>query len=299
MSECAVIDTFPSFQSAWEDAGGGEPEERVAAWEHVYMSRYPDLLEKQVADVEGALARGRGEDGWKTWRDVAAEMVFPFIDYRLSAMVEARDNLLSICERSWRRTCEVLEVDYDLKCVIHVGIGCGAGWATDFRGGSAILFGLEQIAGCGWSDADAIEGLVTHEMGHVVHSTLRKENGMPASSGPLSDLFSEGLAEHTSHVVSGRETWHMARGVNPDGWLQWCRENRAWLASEFLKRVDGGDTVEDFFGDWHDLGGWRLCGYWLGHEVIGEMAEATGLRELMLMDDVDKHIRAVLEDWLQ
>ena len=52
-------------------------------------------------------------------------------------------------------------IDFPITFVIHVGIGCGAGWATRFRGRPAVLFGLENATEVGWRDATTLTALVS------------------------------------------------------------------------------------------------------------------------------------------
>lgn len=62
----------------------------------------------------------------------------------------AHRNLPEVIANVYERGLQTLGFNSDLTCVIYVGIGCGAGWATSYRQQPAILFGLENIAEEGW-----------------------------------------------------------------------------------------------------------------------------------------------------
>ena len=180
--------------------------------------------------------------------------------------------------------------------VIYVGIGCGAGWATRYQRAPAILFGLENIAECGWTLPPVLAGLVAHEIGHLVHSHWRAKAGKPEGAGPWWDLYTEGFAQRCEHTILGKETWHMRSGDNDDDdGLDWCRPHMPWLSAEFLRRVDAGESVRPFFGSWLELRGRKQCGYFLGHELIRELEGCMDLREIALLEDVDTRFRSLVE----
>ena len=83
----------------------------------------------------------------------------------------------------------------------------------------------------------------------------------------------------------GEESWHMM-GRKDHEWVDWCRTNRSWLAAEFLRRVEAGESVRPFFGSWYDLQGYKQTGYFLGHELIKELAINNSLLEIASMEDL-------------
>lgn len=297
MSGCTIIDTIGRFQQVWQEHTGEGISGQIHAWETEYMAAYPELLSKLTGHIDKTIKEGGGRAYWQSWRDAAAERIFPFLPERLEVITEARDNLFEECPQAWERAQQVLPLECELVCVLYVGIGYGPGWTTHCDGKRAILFDVSQIAGCRWSDAESIGGLVAHETGHVMHFELREGNGARSGSGPLWELYIEGFAEYLGHVAAGRETWRMAKGVDDDDWLEWCHANRGRLAREFLRRADVGETVADFFGHWYDIQGRRLCGYGLGAEVIKEMAATAPLAQLALLEDFEGPFRRILGRW--
>jgi len=262
----------------------GSVEIQIDAWLNEYMSRYPELLQKQLDDYASL-----NED----WRVTASERIFPALSEKISAMQTAHDNLLSVCEDVYGRAQKALDFDNDLVCVIYVGLGCGAGWATKYDGRPAILFGLENIAEEGWQERDTLTGLTAHELGHLVHFEWRNQANITNVDGYWWQLYTEGFAQRCESVILGKPSWHM-QSDSEMGWMEWCKQNIGWLAAEFLRRVDQGEDMRPFFGSWFDLRGHKQTGYFLGHEIIKKMQEQMSLQEIALLTDVESHLRPLL-----
>ena len=179
--------------------------------------------------------------------------------------------------------------------VIYVGIGCGAGWGTQFQGSPAVLFGLENIAECGWSQLPSITGLVAHEIGHLMHGHLRTEHEKAAETGSWWQLYEEGFAQRCKHIILGKSSWHMKGEIYGKDWSGWCHRHESWLAAEFLRRVDQGESVRSFFGSWFEIHGRRQCGYYLGHELIKRLEARMSFVEIALLDDIAELMRRELE----
>ncbi len=290
MSVCEVIDTFPDFLMYWAEAQHKSPDEQMEGWATGYMAQYPDLLAKQIEDYSTQNV---------DWRQVAREKVFPYLAGRLPAMQEAHRNLLELCVPLYSKAQQVLTFDSDLTLIIYVGIGCGAGWVTPFRDSPAILFGLENIAECGWSDPEAITGLVAHEIGHLVHQHWRAQHGKSIDSGPWWQLYEEGFAQHCESLILDADTWHQASSSKDVDWLGWCQSHQGWLAAEFLRTVDADKPVSPFFGSWLEICGKSQTGYFLGHEVIRALKSHSTLKEIALLDNAEAHLRPILEQMIE
>lgn len=282
----AMIDTFPEFLDLWARVRHRPIEVQIDEWRSLYMSQWPELLELQLHNYA---------DEHVDWRQIAQERVFPFLDDRLPAMETAHHSLLEMCEPTYVSALEALDLEFDLVCVIYVGIGCGAGWATQYRGSPAILFGLENIAECGWQEPSSIAGLVAHELGHLAHYHLRAKCGKPMGDGPWWQLYGEGFARWCECEILGGASPHDAAGINDGDYLLWCQNHRAWLSLEFLKDIDNAGTVRRFFGSWFDIGGRKQCGHYLGHELIKELRATMSLKQIALLDDIDRRFRHLTE----
>ncbi len=282
---CALMDTFPAFLAFWAQAQELPLDEQIDRWAKDYLSPWPDLLARQIEDYASQHV---------DWRQVAREKVFPRLPERLPAMRQAHDALVELCEPTYARARHALGFDGEAIFVIHVGIGCGAGWATTLRGMPAVLFGLENIAECGWSASEVLAGLVAHEIGHLAHQGWRAQRGMPEGSGPWWQLYEEGFAQHCESLILGADSWHQAGGGDGD-WLKWCQDHAGWLAAEFMRTADAGKPVSAFFGSWHDIRGRSQTGYFLGREAVQELAHALSLKEIALLEAVEGRLRPALE----
>jgi hypothetical protein len=279
-----ILDTFPTFLDFWENFQNLPVDEQIDGWAGNYLSQWSELLHKQIDDYT--------DDGYD-WREVAKERIFPTLDEVLPTMISAYDHLSKLIEPVYSQAKEIFGFEIEVVFVIHVGIGCGAGWVTTYDGSPAVLFGLENIAEEGWNQPETLRGLIAHEIGHLTHFHWRDENNIPKGKGPWWQLYTEGFANWCEHQVSAN-SWHM-NSRREGGWLPWCQENSSWLASEFLRRVYYGKSVRDFFSSWFNLKGYKQCGYFLGHEVVKELSKHASLKEVALLEDYETAFRRTLE----
>lgn len=282
-----VIDTFPAFLGMWEKWRNAPLPDQIYAWKTEYLGHWPELLKKQqdcYLEEE--------ED----WERIARERIFPHLGARLPAMKQAHANLLHTAEGVATASQKALSARFEIVLVIYVGIGCGAGWATTYQGLPAVLFGLENVAECGWIEPPALTGLIAHEIAHVVHEVWRGEDRLPKQHGPWWQLYTEGFAQRCEHLILGEDTWHMRAQSTSTEWVDWCMTHRAWLAAEFLCRVDRGQSVRPFFGSWFKLRGYSQTGYYLGHEAIRWLERKKSLRQLALLEEIEPALRAALHE---
>jgi len=284
MPTCHVVDAFPAFLEFWPTIRHKTIDEQIDGWTTSYMARWPELLAKQQACY--------AEDG-EDWRQVAREMVFPYLAERLAGMEEAHGHLVTLCDPVYARAQRMLAFRCDMVAVIYAGIGCGAGWVTTYQGMPAILFGLENAAEEGWTGPDVLTGLIAHEIGHVAHHHWRQQWGVHNGLGPWWQLYSEGFAQRCEHLILEGDSWHMARRI--EGWQGWCEANEGWLAAEFLRTVDEGESLRPFFGSWYDIRGWKQTGYYLGHRVIRRLEASMDLHEIALWDEFEPLLRNELD----
>ena len=285
MPSCEVLDTFPSFLSMWNEAQHTTVDAQINIWLNEYMSQWPELLQKQLDDYASL-----NDD----WRATASERIFPALPERLEAMQTAHSNLRNVCGEIYKRCYQTTGFDSDLVCVIYVGLGCGAGWANEYEGKPAVLFGLENTAEEGWQERDTLEGLMAHELGHLVHFAWRKQAKVPDEEAGWWQLYTEGFAQRCEGVILDRSSWHMRCSSTEGQWKDWCEQNIGWLAAEFLRRVDQDEDMRPFFGSWFDLRGQKQTGYFLGHELIAAMQKQISLQEIALLTDVEGHLRPLL-----
>jgi hypothetical protein len=282
-----LVDTYPAFLAFWDRWRRAPLEAQIEAWRTDYLAPWPELVAKQ----QECYAR---ED--IDWRQIARERIFSNLGDRLPAMEEAHRNLLDTARPVVAEAREALEFQFQITLVVYVGIGCGAGWATTYEGTPAVLFGLENIAECGWQQCAPLRGLIAHEIGHTVHEFRRTQQGLAKGEGPWWQLYEEGFAQRCEHLVLGQDTWHMRGVAEGTDWIHWCTEHRAWLAAEFLRCVEQGESVGPFFGSWYNLRGRSQCGYFLGHELLRLLEAECDFQELALLEDVQTALLKPLTD---
>ena len=290
MQQIRIINTYPDFLEFWEKYQNRPITIQVEKWASEYMAKWPELLEMQISDYTNQHI---------AWQQIASEKVFPFLSSRLSSMHEAQQNItdtfIPICYQAFKK----LGFETNIVCIIYVGIGCGAGWATKYTGEPAIIFGLENIAECNWSDQQSIAGLSAHEIGHIVHAVWRSQSNKPDEDGPWWQLFTEGFAQRCEHLILGKETWYEA-GNSDENWLIWCRENKSYLASEFLSYIYEGKDALPFFGSWFSIDGHSQCGYFLGHEVIKDLQlQGMSLKDIGTLAHPEQNLNKILRGYLK
>lgn len=284
-AEITIIDTLPDFENYWSQNKDSSIHVQVDGWVSEYMVNWPVLLKKQINQYQS-----EGVD----WRQVGRKKIFPYLEKRLPEMRLARKRLLAESKRIIRKAQVRFNVQMPMYVVIYVGIGLGAGWATTYLNSPALLFGLENIAEEGWTDKSEINGLITHELGHLFHSFWREKVGKRFGSGPLWDLYTEGFADRFERVLQENGNSHIATDSNGRKWSEWCQKNSQWLASEFLKRLERKGDLRPFFGSWYQLRGHSQTGYFMGSEIIKKWESSYSPERIATLDNISKRIKRMV-----
>lgn len=268
-----IIDTFNDFIDYWSFARLKNIEEKVELWENLYMKKYPELLRKQT---------GCYKEIELDWKKIFKEKILPKLEDYIPLMQRARENLIKICGSIYEQAVKKIGLNFDVIFVIYVGIGCGAGWATEYDGFPASLFGLEKIVELNWHTQKKLKGLICHELGHLIHVKYRK--GFKKFEKEERDtsflLYSEGFAKRFEYLILGEEIWNEADDEN---WLLWCKEHKKYLAKEYLSRINNKINVNDFFGDLLSIKGKRQTGYFLGYEFIRWLEKNYNIMEISVL----------------
>jgi hypothetical protein len=272
----SIVDTFPSFLDSVVADQPATIDQWLTCWAERYMIHWPLLFEMVVNDYAE-----QGDD----WRQIAREMVFPGMNDKLPAMELVYKDLVGIIDRIEDLARHRFDFSSHVGYVLYVGLGNGAGWVTKYDGRRAVLFGLEGIVDSGFDKPRRLEGLVAHELGHVMHHSWRDDVALNLGSGPWWQLYEEGFAQFCESEILNADSWHMRASRLGDDWLAWCQKNRAWLAFEFLRVIDEGQSVRPFFGSWYDVRGRKQTGYFLGHQVIGHLARSMSLQSIAHLKD--------------
>ena len=285
MDSIEIIDTYTQFLKVWPELHVVDLSKKPDIWLTGYMNHYPELLQKQLDSY--------AEDGFD-WRSTALDRVFPYLNDRLARMDSAHSALPHVLEDTIGRSRSRFLFPDQLVVVIYVGIGCGAGWATNYDGRPAILLGLENIAECGWHSPASLSGLISHELGHLFHQDARKDLPVKPVKPQYWTLYEEGFAQRFEHWLAGANTWHMSQGINDADWLDWCSSNLSYLATLYLDRVNKDKAVNDFYGNWLNIDGRKQVGYFLGHKLIQYLEKSKSEQEIARLDLVDQTVEQFL-----
>ena len=156
----------------------------------------------------------------------------------------------------------------DVDIILYLGLCNGAGWVTPVDGRLSILLGIEKIIELNWSDPDAMNGLILHELGHVYQSqygVLTRELSDSADRF-LWQLFTEGVAMTFEQIIIGSfEYFH----EDKNGWKTWCDANIKHIADSFKNDLHSMNrSNQKYFGDWVRFEGYPDTGYYLGARFV-------------------------------
>ena len=288
MKKWKIFDTFDDFEEIWPLMENTDIENQIEIWNTKYMDKWPDLLKMQIECYQND-----GED----WKEIAKEYVFPKLTASFKQMKLVKEELKKAIDYIVPRALQKFNLDFALNFVIYVGIGVGAGWATEFREKPAVLFGLENIVDCGWKTFYSLVPLSAHEMGHLIHFYWRKERNLPIKSqSPFWQLYEEGFAMRCEHKIMGEESWH--HQLWQKNWIKWCKKNLSYLAQKFLDEFEENrkEMLRNFFGSWFDIEGKKQTGYYLGHEIIKFWEKEEDFKEIAIlkMNEIDEKVKKTL-----
>nr|WP_147662998.1 hypothetical protein [Candidatus Prometheoarchaeum syntrophicum]QEE16115.1 hypothetical protein DSAG12_01944 [Candidatus Prometheoarchaeum syntrophicum] len=289
MKNWKIFDTFDDFEEIWSLMENADIENQIEIWKTLYMEKWPYILKMQIESYQND-----GED----WKKIAKEHVFPKLKESVQYMKPVRNELKKAIKFVAPRALQKFQLDFPLNFVIYVGIGVGAGWATEFREKPAVLYGLENIIECGWKTFESLAPLSAHEIGHLIHFHWRKDRNLPIENhSPFWQLYEEGFAMRCEHKIMEEESWHQQMGQ--ENWVLWCKSHLSYLAQKFLDESGDNNTEmqRNFFGSWFEIEGKKQTGYYLGHEIVKSWEEEGNFKEiaLMKMDEIDEKVKNTLK----
>jgi hypothetical protein len=289
-----IIDFYPKFSIFWESTKTLPIKQQIERWQSDYLAVTPESQE-----LLGMLKNNYEEDG-EDWRTIAIQHVFPKFPDAVPQMTDIHANLLKVLEPTWKEATVQFNLSFDIRFVLYVGIGVGAGWAAQFQNTPAVLFGLENIVECGWKDENTLAALTAHEIGHLIHQNWRSKAKLPVlGTSPFWQLYEEGFAMRLEHKIMRRDSWHEQTGQK-SGWLEWCASHKSWLAEKFLTQVQSSPkkVIQDFFGSWFRIEGYTQTGYYLGHEIILELEKDYSMLEIanLALKHVDREVLRILRE---
>lgn len=174
---------------------------------------------------------------------------------------------------------EKFHVELDVTVILYLGLCNGAGWATKLGDKKVVMLGIEKILELNWIDKISMIGLLYHELGHIWHFAGRQADTAIESlfSKALWKLYTEGVAMYFEQVLLGRKFYHQDR----NGWLNWCEEHKQVLMDDYIRKVEVGESIQDYFGDWCNIDGYSDIGYYLGAELVWALSEKYNKLEIL------------------
>ncbi len=263
-----IIDTFEGIERCYKNGKFQKSE-----WDK-YMNEYLPFAKERIENVA---------EKYNYQKDVLPV---------LNNLIENRDKLViahnSFCELVDgidERLRSTLDTELDVTVVFYLGLCCGAGWAVEnLKGKRYILLGVEKIVELNWQEKNLMAGLIYHELGHLWHFSKRDKLMRKFKSEYLWQLYTEGMAMYAQELlVNDGKQYHQYSNE----WLVWCNENEEDLYKEYLRRIDSEESCQDFFGDWCGYLGHSDIGYYLGCELIRNLAQNHSPKDLVNLKESD------------
>lgn len=171
----------------------------------------------------------------------------------------------------------------EIDLILYLGLCNGAGWETMLDHRDTVLLGIEKIIELGWQDEINMQALVCHEIGHIWHKMYGKPYPEVFRTGDksLMQLYREGIAMRCEQFLCQDDNFYHQ---DKDGWLAWCQANASNMKQEYVRRIQGNESTQDFFGDWCNYQGRSDVGYYLGCEFIKFLEQDESLKQIANLD---------------
>lgn len=260
-----IIDTYDSIFSAYDN---GVFDKNL--WDGYASSAFPGLKTK----VEQDFSR------FNEYKD-QINAILNDVKMNMEATETAHQSFVKVTKNLSDRIKSKFNVDLDVTVILYLGLGNGAGWATTVNNQKVVLIGLEKVVELGWCSESDMQDLIYHELGHIYHSLFeRKELFMTAKKRAVQQLYREGIAMVFEQILCD-DSNRFHQDVN--GWLSWCKENENLIKTEYLKRLNSNESIQDFFGDWCSFLGHSDVGYYLGTVFVIFLMNRYSLQEIASM----------------
>ena len=203
---------------------------------------------------------------------VLSEEKLDFVSRSFQTVIDSLNDNLS----------KLFDTEPDINIILYLGLCNGAGWATTLDGKDTVLLGIEKIIELNWCDEINMRALIFHEIGHLWHKlngNLHIPEYTTRRKG-ISQLYCEGIAMVCEHILCGDNGFYHQ---DKDGWLSWCYKNENEIKSEYLRRLDKKESIQDFFGDWCSYKGHSDVGYFLGCRFVEHLMRSHTIKEIANM----------------
>ncbi|MEW6749664.1 MAG: hypothetical protein AB1505_01635 [Candidatus Latescibacterota bacterium] len=153
-----ALDLWPACRAVWSAHAGLPAVEQVAAWLQTLGRVCPEVHQRYTASM--------ATDGVE-WGEDLLQHHWPSLSRHLPRMAQTHVRLLTPFGPVAQRAREAFGTDLRPALVI-VPVGYGR-WAITYQGQPACDLGLDTILELGWDEPETLEGLITHELGHLAH----------------------------------------------------------------------------------------------------------------------------------
>ena len=260
-----IIDTYNDIYKSYENGVFNK-----TLWDNYAVSAFPGLKGKIEQDFS------RLAD----YKDKIYE-ILNGIPKNIEAAETAHQSFLNATKNLSDKIANHFNVDLDVTIILYLGLGNAAGWATTINKQKVVLVGLEKIVELDWCSERDMQDLIYHELGHIYHSLFEhKELFMNKRKQAAQQLYREGIAmvfEQT--LCDDISRYHQ----NTNGWLDWCKENESLIKTQYLKRMENRESVQNFFGDWCSFMEHSDVGYYLGTAFVRFLMKDYSLQEIASM----------------
>ncbi len=267
-----IIDTYSSVRTAYDSSGFS-----FERWKRYIDTALPGLCSKLVSDAKNAIGTGEfSEDDYLSVLNLPASES-DLLEAAHGSFLKATENLDDKIKKCFGRSP-------DVTVAFYLGLCNGAGWATEYRGKTAILLGIEKILELNWCGVDDMRALIYHELGHAYQKQygILNRDFEKAEDSFLWQLFTEGIAMCFEQTIVGDPGyWRQDK----NGWKEWCENRFEQIKKDFssdLKTMT--PSTQRYFGDWVSYNGRGDVGYYLGGRFVRFILSSCDFDEIIGFD---------------
>ncbi|HEY7641147.1 MAG TPA: hypothetical protein VH814_15580 [Steroidobacteraceae bacterium] len=282
----AIHDFTPDFWRFWETAQNQPLERQAQLWRQLYVAKHQTVFDDLAQNCEP-----EWNDDW------FRAHYLPELPKVVPAMRTISAGLGQQLDAANRRFLQMFPDMQWAGDIYFMASGfCFDGRSQTIQGRSALLFGVDAMAGFGQKSAIPV---MHHELFHRYHRAFFEFE--VTGSYPLwTALWAEGLATYVAKELNPSAS-ELDRGMVPLGMVERVDDRRAELAADFLRRFESTvakDATVYFNGtNSKDAFVPARAGYELGALVAGELSKQYSLQTMAHWSQADAKpkIRAALE----
>lgn len=265
-----IVDTTKDFLNYY--LKNYNKKKKYIIWDEFYSERYNEYYKKIIEDIK------------KQNLNINDLFVLNGLDFIKNSKIfhEISNNIINSSKIVESKIKKFIDFDKDIIIFIYLGFCISAGWATILGENFVIIFDLLKIKELKWTNLNKTCGLVSHEISHIIHMYLRGDiEKFENNQDPYFLIYIEGFAQWFGEKLTNENIWYPFNESD----LDWCQKNLNFLKKEFLIRVENNLKTLDFFGDWFDIKGKRMTGYFLGYNFIKFLENFLDVYSIIKLSD--------------